>query len=119
MRKFYVYILASKSRVLYTGITDDIWRRVWQHRNDVNPGFTRDYRVHRLVYYETFKYVGNAIRREKVIKGWLRRKKIALIESHNPTWEDLSVDWYGRIEPLTPGVPGDAEEKAGPSLRSG
>src|SRR5713226_1813148 len=94
MRNFYVYILSSKSRVLYTGITDDIYRRTWEHKNDVSPGFTRDYKVHRLVYYETFKYVNNAIVREKTIKGWLRRKKIALIESNNPTWEDLSASWF-------------------------
>jgi putative endonuclease len=67
MRHFYAYILSSKSRVLYTGITDDIHRRTWEHKNDVNPGFTRDYKVHRLVYYETFKYVNNAIAREKSI----------------------------------------------------
>jgi putative endonuclease len=84
MRHFYVYIMASKSRVLYTGITNDIRSRAWDHKNDVNPGFTKDYRVHRLVYYETFQYVGNAIAREKAIKGWLRRKKISLIESENP-----------------------------------
>ena len=94
MRHFYVYILSSKSRVLYTGITDDIYRRTWEHKNDVNPGFTRDYKIHRLVYYETFKYVNNAIAREKSIKGWLRRKKIALIEAGNPTWEDLSAEWF-------------------------
>jgi methylglutaconyl-CoA hydratase len=94
MRHFYVYIMASKSRVLYTGVTDDIYRRTWEHKNDVNPGFTRDYRVHRLVYYETFKYVGNAIAREKNLKGWLRRKKIALIESENRSWEDLSEAWF-------------------------
>ncbi len=94
MRHFYVYILSSKSRVLYTGITDNIYRRTWEHRNDVNPGFTSDYKVHRLVYYETFKYVGNAVAREKSIKGWLRRKKIALIEAENPTWEDLSESWF-------------------------
>ena len=94
MRHFYVYILSSKSRVLYTGITDNIYRRVWEHKNDVNPGFTRDYKVHRLVYYERFQYVNNAIAREKSIKGWLRRKKIALIEAENPTWEDLSASWF-------------------------
>jgi len=94
MRHFYVYILSSKSRVLYTGITDNLYRRTWEHKNDVNPGFTRDYRVHRLVYYETFKYVNNAIAREKAIKGWLRRKKIALIEGENPTWEVLSASWF-------------------------
>jgi putative endonuclease len=69
MRHFYVYILSSKSRVLYTRITDDIYRRTWEHKNDVNSGFTRHYRVHRLVYYETFKYVNNAIAWEKAIKG--------------------------------------------------
>ena len=94
MRHFYVYIMSSKSRVLYTGITDNIYRRAWEHKNDINPGFTRDYKVHRLVYYETFKYVNNAIAREKSIKGWLRRKKISLIEAGNPTWEDLSESWF-------------------------
>ena len=94
MRNFYVYLLSSKSRVLYTGITDNIYRRTWEHKNDINPGFKRDYKVHRLVYYETFKYVNNAIAREKTIKGWLRRKKIALIEAENPTWEDLSAAWF-------------------------
>jgi methylglutaconyl-CoA hydratase len=94
MRHFYVYILSSKSRVLYTGITDDIYRRTWEHKNDVHPGFTSDYKAHRLVYYETFKYVNNAIARERSIKGWLRRKKIALIEAENPTWDDLSASWF-------------------------
>jgi len=94
MRHFYVYILSSKSRVLYTGITDDIYRRTWEHKNDINSGFTRDYKVHRLVYYEAFKYVNNAINCEKKIKGWLRQKKIALIEAENPTWEDLSAGWF-------------------------
>ena len=94
MRYFYVYILSSKSRVLYTGITDDIYRRTWEHKNNVHPGFTSDYKVHRLVYYETLKYVNNAIAREKSIKGWLRRKKIALIEAGNPTWEDLSASGF-------------------------
>jgi methylglutaconyl-CoA hydratase len=94
MRHFYVYILSSKSRVLYTGITGDIYRRTWEHKNDVNPGFSRNYRVHRLVYDETFKYVNNAIAREKTIKGWLRLKKIVLIEKDNPRWEDLSASWF-------------------------
>ena len=94
MRDFYVYILSSKSRVLYTGITDNIYRRTWEHKNDVHHGFTRDYKVHRLVYYETFKYVNNAITREKTIKGWLRQKRVALIEAENPTWEDLSSSWF-------------------------
>jgi len=91
---FYVYIMSSKSRVLYVGVTNDIRRRVWEHKNDVMPGFTSKYRVHRLVYFERFQYVGNAIAREKTIKGWLRARKIALIETSNPTWEDLSASWF-------------------------
>jgi len=83
MRQFYIYIMASKSRVLYTGVTNNLQRRVWEHKHDDLPGFTSDYRVHRLVYDETFKYIGNAIAQEKHIKGWLRAKKIALIESLN------------------------------------
>ena len=63
MRRYYVYIMACKSRVLYVGITNDIWRRVWEHKNNVNLGFTSKYRIHRLVYFVGFKYVGNAIAR--------------------------------------------------------
>ncbi len=81
MHQFYVYVMASKSRVLYTGITSDLQRRVWKRKHDELPGFTSEHRVHRLVYYESFKYVGNAIAREKHIKGWLRAKKVAPIES--------------------------------------
>ena len=69
MRRFYVDIMASKSRVPYIGLTGDIWRRVWEHKNDAFHGFTSKCRVHRLVYFETFKYVGNAITREKRLKG--------------------------------------------------
>jgi putative endonuclease len=90
MRRYYVYIMASKSRVLYIGITNNLHRRVWEHKNNANPGFTSKYRIHRLVYFESFKYVGNAIAREKRLKSWLREKKVALIRSSNPTWEDLS-----------------------------
>jgi putative endonuclease len=80
--------------VLYTGVTNEIWRRTWEHKNDITPGFCRDYRVHRLVYFESFRSVTNAIRREKEVKGWLRKKKTALIESVNPTWEDLGEQWF-------------------------
>ncbi len=104
MRHFYVYILASKSRVLYIGITNNIHRRVREQKHNESPGFTSKYRVHRLVYFETFKYVGNAIAREKAIKGWLRSKKIAMIEAGNPTWEDLSESWYGEIARFVPRV---------------
>jgi len=80
---FYVYIMASKSRVLYIGVTNDIRNRIWQHQLDELPGFTSKYRVHGLVYFERFQYVRSAIAREKEIKGWLRQKKIALIEAEN------------------------------------
>jgi len=117
MRRFYVYILGSKSRVLYTGITNDIWRRVWEHKNNVLPGFTSKYRVHRLVYFETFKYADNAVEREKN-QGLAAVKKIALIQVENPTWEDLSADWFDGKDPkrisFAPALP-----TAGPSLRSG
>jgi len=91
---FYVYIMASKSRVLYIGITNSLRRRVWEHKNGLCSGFTRDYKIHRLVYFERFQYVKNAICREKQLKGWLRKRKVELIETANPTWEDLAAGWY-------------------------
>jgi putative endonuclease len=92
-RSYYVYILASKSRVLYVGITSRLWARVREHRSGEFGGFTSDYRVHRLVHFECFQWVDSAIRREKQIKRWRRDKKVALIERENPTWEDLSAEW--------------------------
>jgi putative endonuclease len=86
---YFVYILASKSRVLYIGISNSVQRRTTEHRDELE-GFCRRYRVWRLVHYERFHYVLNAIHREKAVKGWSRVKKIALIEATNPTWEDLS-----------------------------
>jgi putative endonuclease len=93
MKQFYVYILASKSRVIYTGVTSNLQRRVYEHKNKLFQGFTSKYNVNRLVYYEVMPVAETAIAREKQIKGWLREKKIALIESVNPTWQDLSKDW--------------------------
>jgi putative endonuclease len=98
--KYWVYIMASRSKTLYTGITDDIYRRALQHKRGAIEGFTKRYHIKRLVYYETFKYVDNAIRREKQIKGWDRAKRLALIESMNPTWLDLAEGWGEPIEPL-------------------
>ena len=91
---FYVYILASRSRRLYVGMTNDLRVRVKQHKDGVNDGFTKRYKIDRLVYYEGFRYVNNAINRETEIKKWGRVKKIALIQSLNPTWEDLAEGCY-------------------------
>lgn len=89
---YYVYILASQSRVLYTGVTNDIRRRVAEHKDKLHHGsFTSKYNVNKLVWYETTQYINDAIAYEKKIKGWLRSKKIELIESVNPNWDDLSM----------------------------
>jgi putative endonuclease len=90
--RYYVYIMASKSRTLYIGVTGFLMPRVLQHKAE-DGGFTRRYRINRLVYYESFRYVNNAIARETEIKQWRREKKLALIEHDNPTWEDLAADW--------------------------
>ena len=103
MRQFWVYIMASNSRTLYTGVTNDLALRVCQHRQGLNR-FTARYRINRLVYYETTNLVMAAIQREKQIKAWTRAKRIALITSMNPGWDDL----------LPPEKKG-----ADPSLRSG
>ena len=94
--RFHVYILASHSRVLYTGVTRDLIRRIHQHRQGEIPGFTRQYRVTRLVYFEETSEARHAFKRERQIKGWSRRKKIQLIESLNPGWLDLAEDWFPR-----------------------
>lgn len=98
-RQFYVYILASRSRTFYVGVTNDLRRRVWEHRQGLVNGFTARYRVFRLVWFEGTPNVKAAIAREKQIKGWRRSKKIALIEASNPTWEDLAESWYGKADP--------------------
>jgi len=94
MKQYYVYIMTNSSRTLYTGITDNLVRRVYEHKNKLIKGFTQKYNITRLVYYEITSDVQAAIQREKQIKGWLRKKKIALIEAANPKWEDLSKEWY-------------------------
>jgi putative endonuclease len=90
MKNYYVYILTNKSnKVLYTGVTNNLSRRVYEHKHKLVKGFTSKYNVNKLVYYEITNYVVAAIQREKQIKGWLRKKKMDLIESLNPKWEDL------------------------------
>jgi putative endonuclease len=93
---YFVYMIASISRVLYIGMTNNLHRRVSEHKNDLIDGFTRTYKCHRLVYYESFDDVANAIDREKQLKRWNRTKKEWLISHKNPTWEDLAVEWYTR-----------------------
>jgi putative endonuclease len=89
-RSFYVYILTNKNRtVLYTGVTNDLTRRVWEHKDKMHDGFTKWYNVDRLVYYEALDDVNQAIAREKQIKGGSRQKKIDLINSMNKDWRDL------------------------------
>ena len=90
MKKYYIYILASKRNgTLYIGITDNIARRIYEHRNNLIEGFTKKYGVHRLVYVEAYHYVWDALKREKQLKKWNRAWKIALIEKENPNWADL------------------------------
>jgi putative endonuclease len=94
-RSYWVYILTNRKRgTLYTGVTNSLERRVWQHKSKQADSFTRRYGVDRLVYFEEFRDVNNAIARETQIKGWLRARKVAAIEKDNPTWEDLSAKWY-------------------------
>ncbi len=94
MKQYYVYIMASISRTLYTGVTDDLLKRVFEHKNKLIEGFTKKYNVTNLVYYDVANDVQAAIQREKQVKGWLRKKKITLIETMNPEWKDLSDGWY-------------------------
>ena len=90
-----VYVMTNRAgTTLYIGVTNDLERRVYEHKNKLVPGFTSKYNVTRLVYYEVTPYVDVVISREKQIKGWTRAKKIELVESVNPTWSDLSVEWF-------------------------
>jgi putative endonuclease len=94
MKTYYVYIMGSKTGTLYVGMTNDIKRRVYEHKNHLIPGFTNKYNIERLLYFEAIGEPASAINREKQIKTWRREKKVALIDSVNPSWEDLSEDWY-------------------------
>ena len=89
-KQYYVYIITNKSnRVLYTGVTNDLLRRVYEHKEKLVDGFTKKYRTTKLVYYEIFEDIEYAIQREKQLKGYLRQKKVQLIESFNKKWQDL------------------------------
>ena len=92
-RQFFIYILSSRRRVLYVGVTNNLERRMFEHRSGLNGGFTTRYRANQLVYYETTENPLSAIAREKEIKSWRRSKKLRLITRTNPAWADLSRDW--------------------------
>jgi len=96
-----VYIVASKSRAIYIGMTSNLERRVYEHKNEMVEGFSKKYRCHRLVYFESFDEVLKAIDREKQLKRWSRTKKIRLIERQNPTWEDLAAELF-TMHPINP-----------------
>jgi len=93
-----VYVLASAARVLYTGVTSNLHKRTWQHKEKIFDGFTDKFRACRLVYWESFDDVRKAIDREKQIKRWRREKKVGLIERFNPDWHDLSDGWYEHLK---------------------
>ena len=98
IHQYYVYILASKIRgTLYIGITNDLQKRVYEHKREIKKGFTEKYGINKLIYFETFKDVNEAIKREKNLKKWKRAWKIKLIEEDNKKWLDLSKDWYDAI----------------------
>ena len=95
MKRYYIYIMANRSKTLYIGVTNNLERRVYEHKHQLVTGFTSKYQIDRLVYFEDTSDVYAAIAREKYLKGWLRSKKVALIESINPEWRDLSEEWQG------------------------
>jgi putative endonuclease len=94
VRDYYVYVLANVHRTLYVGVTNNLEVRVLEHKKALTPGFTSKYGTDRLVYFESTPDVHAALAREKQIKGWLRRKKLALVETVNPNWKDLAADWF-------------------------
>jgi putative endonuclease len=106
-RRYYVYIVASRSLNFYTGVTNNIYQRALQHKRGEIEGFTKRYNINRLVYYEVFQHIGNAIARERQIKAWTRAKRLALIKSMNPAWQDLAESWGEKVELQIPRVARD------------
>jgi putative endonuclease len=109
LKTYFVYIMSNRSKTLYTGVTNSLIRRVREHKAGTGSGFAAKYKLDRLVYSERFEDIRNAIERERVIKGWLRIKKIALIVSVNPAWRDLSLEWYERHQFQAEPVAGAAQ----------
>ena len=97
---YYVYIMANwNNKVVYIGVTNNLERRVFEHKNKLIDGFTKRYNINKLVYFDSTNDVRSAIAFEKQIKGWLRQKKNDLIEENNPEWEDLSANWGNDFSP--------------------
>lgn len=95
MKQYFVYILTNwNNKVMYIGVTNDLARRMYEHKNKLAEGFTKRYNVNKLVYFETTRDVRAAIEREKQLKGWIRKRKDALVESENPEWKDLSDEFF-------------------------
>ena len=111
MRYYFIYILTNQSKTLYVGMTDDLKRRLHEHRKKVFDGFTAKYNVTQLVYYETNPYLSETIAREKQLKGWSRAKKVALVEKMNPNWDDLSNRWQ------KDGAPGEFNKQVQDAMR--
>jgi putative endonuclease len=95
--QYYVYIMASRGKTLYVGVTNNLERRVYEHKSGLVSGFTKKYKVTKLVYHEETSDVGAAIFREKQLKAWRRSKKVALVASVNPIWEDMALRWYSGL----------------------
>ncbi|WP_250437035.1 GIY-YIG nuclease family protein [Hanstruepera flava] len=99
IHQYYLYILSNKYKgTIYIGVTNDLERRVFEHKNKLVEGFTKKYGLNKLMYFESFQYVNDAIKREKNMKKWKRQWKINLIEVDNPDWDDLSKDWSYLID---------------------
>jgi putative endonuclease len=112
--EYFVYMMTKVSGMLYIGMTNNITRRVHEHKTKVNESFTSKYNLTKLVYFESHRYVNDAIAREKQLKGWLRARKVALVNEMNPEWKDLAADWYeDEVERIV------SSERRDPSLRSG
>ncbi len=110
---YYVYMMTNAgNNALYIGVTNDLERRVWEHKTSVIPGFTAKYKCTKLVFYEETDDIGEAITREKELKGWTRKKKNALVELENPTWRDLAEDWFDIPEEQDPSKTQD-DKKSG------
>ncbi len=99
-RTYHVYIMSNVSKMLYTGVTNDLARRVYEHKQKLIPGFTRRYNLFKLVYAEPYGEIRAAIAREKEIKRLARAKKVALVKSVNPKWQDLAAGWFKKVPAL-------------------